>query len=439
MVVTGHILGALWPTLLSPAPSTGETPLVIQLPFIRVIHSGRVSIAIFALITGYVNSVKPVKLVRAGEIDKALSSIALSSFKRTGRLVLPTSVATLLAWLTAQLGGFEAARYAAQPWIRNISPPSSKSWMEAIGSLLENMVTTWTKGANDYDKVQWTISFFLKAAMLTYMTLIATAYVQSHYRLQIYAALYIYYWCAGDGREPVGPFRVRLVRMLTVFPLAALIGINIAFGTILAEITQSSAVETITQQWKHACALLPWCLITLGLFVCSFPSENPGWSDWSHCLARWVRLVMPGNGELSRYAHSVGAQILVLGVLFSPGAKRALSNKVIGWMGKTSFAVYLIHPLFIRTILVWTLYGTLTPPQGQNKDGEPARPTRMPWDGVNVTNIAAFPIFYATLYLGASYWVRYVDHWCGLVMQRLEALMFDGKLSSTYDKVLLPK
>jgi hypothetical protein len=221
MVVTGHILGALWPMLLSPAPSTGEPPLVVQLPFIRVIHSGRVSIAIFALITGYVNSVKPIKLVRAGETDKALSSIALSSFKRTGRLVLPTSVATLLAWLTAQMGGFEAARYAAQPWIRNISPPPSKSWTEAISSLVRNLVTTWTKGANDYDKVQWTVSFFLKAAMLTYMTLIATAYVQSHYRLQLYAALYIYYWCAGDGREPVGPSRVGLVRVLTVPPCSA--------------------------------------------------------------------------------------------------------------------------------------------------------------------------------------------------------------------------
>lgn len=172
----------------------------MQLPFIRVFHTGRVSVAIFALIAGYVNSIKPIKLVRAGEIDKALSSIALSSFKRTGRLVLPTSVATIVAWFITQMGAFEAARFAAQPWIRNISPRPSASWLEAITSLVENLVTTWTKGANEYDKVQWTITFFLRAAMLTYLTLIATAYVQPRFRLMLYVALYFYYWCAGDRK-----------------------------------------------------------------------------------------------------------------------------------------------------------------------------------------------------------------------------------------------
>ena len=228
MVVTGHILSAIWPILLSPVQSNGGSPLLIQLPFIRVIHTGRVSVAIFALIAGYVNSVKPIKLVRAGETDRALSSIALSSFKRTGRLVLPTSAATVVAWLITQLGGFEAARHAAQPWIRNISPRPSVSWPEAIAALIQNLVTTWTKGANEYDKVQWTITFFLRAAMLTYMTLIATAYVQSGYRMMIYGALYIYYWCVGDRKDTLwsfcpGCFRafdsvgVHIDRLLTMF------------------------------------------------------------------------------------------------------------------------------------------------------------------------------------------------------------------------------
>lgn len=105
-------------------------------------------------------------------------------------------------------------------------------------------------------------------------------------------------------------------------------------------------------------------------------------------------------------------------------------------MGKTSFAVYLIHPLFIRTILVWTLYGTLVPPQGYDQDGKPTGPIQMPFDGVKCGNILAFPIFYAVLYLGASYWVRYVDHWCGLVMQRLEAIMFNGRKPQPLDRGL---
>lgn len=221
MVVTGHLLSAIWPILLSPVQSAGGVPLLMQLPFIRVVHAGRVSVAIFALITGYVSSNKPIGLVRAGETDKALSSIALSAFKRTGRLVLPTSVATVVAWSITQLGGFEVARFSAQPWIRNISPHPSKSWMEAIGMLFENLVTTWTKGANEYDKVQWTITFFLRAAMLTYMTLIATAYVQSHYRLMLYAGLYLYYWCAGDRKETSLPWSSYQLHANDILPHSA--------------------------------------------------------------------------------------------------------------------------------------------------------------------------------------------------------------------------
>lgn len=224
--------------------------------------------------------------------------------------------------------------------------------------------------------------------------------------------------------------------MLTPCSRTALIGINIAFGTMLAEIAQSSAIEKISHRWERAYAVIPWCLIALGLFVCSFPPEHSEWAGWSQALARFGKTFIPSGGELSRYVHSIGAQMLVLGVLFSPAAQRALSHRVIGWMGKTSFAVYLIHPLFIRTILVWTLYGTLIPPQGRDKDGKPTGPIQMPFDGVTCGNIFAFPVFYAILYLGASYWVQYVDHWCGLVMQRLESLMFSAKKPQPHDRGL---
>lgn len=216
MVVTGHVSNAIWPKLLAPVQSKGGSALVMQWPIVRLLFAGRVSVAMFALIAGYVNAMKPIKLVRAGEIDQALSSIALSAFKRTGRLVLPTSVATFAAWFLTQLGGFEAARHAKQDWIRNISPRPSASWMHAITSLVKNLVTTWTKGANDYDKVQWTITFFLRAAMLTYMTLIATVYVKSKHRLMIMGGLYCYYWCAGDCKSSIqfrSPHRLFIILM----------------------------------------------------------------------------------------------------------------------------------------------------------------------------------------------------------------------------------
>lgn len=196
MVVTGHVFGTLWPLLKAPTQSYHGSSLLLQLPFIRLIYAGRVSIAIFAIIAGYVNAIKPISFMRAQENDRALASLASSAFRRTGRLVLPTSIATVIAWLLTQIGGFEVALHANQPWLRDISPHMSTSVSEALSSLMKNLITTWTTGANDYDKIQWTITFFLQAAWWTYMLLLATIYVKSKYRLLIYGGLYCYFWYA---------------------------------------------------------------------------------------------------------------------------------------------------------------------------------------------------------------------------------------------------
>lgn len=196
MVVTGHVLEALSPIVLAPAQSFHGSFLFMQLPFVRLLHSGRVSVAAFALIAGLVNALKPIRLMQLGERNKALSSIALSAFRRTGRLVLPTSVATIIAFFLTQIGSFEVAKHANQQWIRNISPARPKSFSQAFNSLLRNLITTWTKGDNDYDKIQWTITFFLQAAMWTYMILVATAHVTSKGRLLVYSGLYCYFWYA---------------------------------------------------------------------------------------------------------------------------------------------------------------------------------------------------------------------------------------------------
>lgn len=195
-MVSGHVFVALWPILKSPTQSYHGSSLLLQLPFVRLLLAGRVSIAVFALITGYVNTLKPIRFMRTEENDRALISIASSAFRRTGRLVLPTSVATIVAWFLAQIGAFEVSLHANQPWLRDISPKRSVSFSQAISSLAKNLATTWTTGENDYDKIQWTITFFLQAAWWTHSILLATIYVKPKYRLLIYGGLYGYFWYA---------------------------------------------------------------------------------------------------------------------------------------------------------------------------------------------------------------------------------------------------
>jgi hypothetical protein len=207
LVVTAHICRSLVPHLLSPAMSDKLPPTLFQLPFFRCLVMGRASVAAFALLAGYVNSLKPIKLSRAGSADAALSSVAKSSFRRTGRFVIPAIIATICSWLACQFGGYKVAHVADSAWIRDTSPTPSASFAAAFYDLFQNLGTTWLDGFNAYDRIQWTLTYLLKGSMMTYLTLFATVYVKPVWRVFICVGLYWFEWEGGDG-ERTYPFSV---------------------------------------------------------------------------------------------------------------------------------------------------------------------------------------------------------------------------------------
>ena len=200
LVVSDHISRSLAPSIVYPAMSESTPPVLFQLPFLRCLFGGRPSVALFVILSGFVNALKPIQQLRAGSIDDALSGVAKSAFRRTGRFILPAMIATILSWLLCQLGGYGLAKGVEAAWIRDTSPLPSSSLFGAIVDLLENLIKTWTDGGNKYDMVQWALTFLLKASMMVYLTIVATAYVQPRYRMVIYAIMYCYFWTFGDGR-----------------------------------------------------------------------------------------------------------------------------------------------------------------------------------------------------------------------------------------------
>lgn len=151
-------------------------------------------------------------------------------------------------------------------------------------------------------------------------------------------------------------------------------------------------------------------------------------------------MVLPRNGELSRYVHSVGAQVFMLGIQFSDIAKKVLSHDVLVWMGKTSFAVYLIHPLFIRTVLVWVMYGSIALPQDYDEHGKPLEPGILIWGKESGVTFTALALFYVVVYVASNYWTLHVEAWCLRVLDGLEALVFRKSAPQAKSKQqLLPK
>lgn len=182
--------------------SDGETtpPRVVQWPFVRVLFQGRIGVAVFAMVTGYVCALKPIRLGRRGQQAAAFTSMGKSALRRVPRLILPAAFATTLAWAACELGANYVAAHCDSWWIRETSPkPMPNLWL-AVRSLFNNIIGTWVQGLNGYDANQWTLLPLLLGSMWVYVFMLATSYVRPRYRMMMAMALWLYFILANDRK-----------------------------------------------------------------------------------------------------------------------------------------------------------------------------------------------------------------------------------------------
>jgi hypothetical protein len=74
----------------------------------------------------------------------------------------------------------------------------------AIYSLLLELITTWTKGWNNYDHHTWTMLPLLKSSMLVFTFLISTVYCQTRYRMMVALALFVYFYASNECKSCAG-------------------------------------------------------------------------------------------------------------------------------------------------------------------------------------------------------------------------------------------
>lgn len=217
----------------------------------------------------------------------------------------------------------------------------------------------------------------------------------------------------------------------------AVVGFNVYCGILFADISLDADIQAVIAKYSFLRTFLSGTAILLGLYLCSYPEEHPEWSIWSAGLENLAQYIFPHGVEFARYYPGLGVNILTLGVMFNNTAKRILSNHFFTWMGKLSFAIYLLHAPLIRTVLTYVLFGfSIRPSGGKDEKGNQLPPGWLPLANRWVC-VFAIPLFYLFLYRVANLWAAYVDPFCARVTQWFEDLVFRDDSKMVMEKPLL--
>lgn len=193
-VVVTHLCRAWDYSLWSPRDNENAAPQLLQLPFIRLPFQGRIGVTMFAFLTGYVCAIKPLRQAKSGNIPAALETLGKSAFRRPPRLIMPATIALVIAWFFAQLGAFEIAHLSDSHWFRRSVPTNIGSLDTEIPRLIRNFQTSWSGANNEYDDHQWALLPLLQGAFLIYILLFATVFMKFRMRLFTCVVLFFWYW-----------------------------------------------------------------------------------------------------------------------------------------------------------------------------------------------------------------------------------------------------
>ncbi|RMD40017.1 hypothetical protein DV735_g5096, partial [Chaetothyriales sp. CBS 134920] len=286
---------------------------------------------------GFVNALKPLQLVRSGQAESALDKLARSSLSRILRLMLPATLATSISWLFCQLGFYESARNSDAYWLMVYTPAPSSSIAWALHDLATALKQTWMFNyINIYDQPQWALIFLLQGSFMVIGALLLTVRMSPRWRT---AALIILALWTIDLSHTMGD------------PLTGPASIS---GILLAELSLTFYPQRLSSVSKFLTA--PLCLFSL--FLMSYTGVAWEQASWTRVLFRFASRYLPMDkaGSYERAYGTIGAIILILTMVNSPTMRWLLSRKPLRFLGRISFAIYLLHGIVLRSVFAWVLF-----------------------------------------------------------------------------------
>ena len=311
----------------------GKYYYIASFPFLRLVFSGgSAAVAIFFVLSGYVLSKSPLRLLRngGGKRYPSIMSLVSATVRRPMRLYMPPLGVTFTFALLLH------APFGIMP--EQLWPQPQKTLAAEIANWFFECAKFFnpfrTHGSNQawfpYSLVVWTIPIELKGSILIYGLTAVYVLIGSSRSLTLTMAL----------------LTISVVGLLQsgYWTMACFIaGLVLSFVDVYA-LDTSLLFHRFTQR---AQSTIWHVAILAGLYLLSQPAhaghpayslDTPGW----HTLT----LLTPSaydKDQYYRYWHSWGAWLLVYSTLRIQWLQTFLNTRPLRYLGKVSFMLYLIH------------------------------------------------------------------------------------------------
>ncbi|EFQ34868.1 acyltransferase [Colletotrichum graminicola] len=330
----------------------------LQLPFLRVIYSGRPMVHIFFVISGFVLSLKSLKLARKHDYDGLHRTLSSSVFRRGFRLFLPTTASTFMVLVTIRLG-----------WVGEALPTlwdQLVDWKNAVWRITFSWQWDITQFL-PYDTHLWTIPIEFSHSLLLFIVLTGVSRMKTYLRLASVFAIMIYclkcgHWAGFEFLSGMGLAEIGLIQEARRERATAAASYDKEASDMEASVASDPPSSSMaTRLFK---TFLIGNLI-FALFVAGWPNQKadttPGLAPlWRNTMEPFFTM----GGDLVSFPwYALGAVQVVATLQQIKTLQDIFVTPLAQYLADISYALYLVHGPMLNLLsnrwmpIVWAFVG----------------------------------------------------------------------------------
>ncbi|KAK1539015.1 acyltransferase [Colletotrichum costaricense] len=319
IVALQHTIDGDYPLIHRAWGDSEESVYVVQLPFIRLIHSGVFMVSVFFVISGFALTYGPLSKSYAaqsapgGQGPNPISSFPSSIFRRPFRLFLPTIPIIAVSTALVPFSAFYALN-STEP----MGPVADGFWSH-VYYVWTTLITIITSGsANTVMPQGWTLAAEYQGSLLVFLACMAFIRMSPMVRLPATVLLLIYSF--------------NLQRATNCLFIA---------GMFIADFRLFRAkLPDLPKMVRTAVTVTSWLLLVPIIFLGCWPMHG----DATQApIYSWFAGFNTFGFGVHPFFQGTCAVALVLVLENLPVLQRVLNTKPVLYLGEVSFSFYLVH------------------------------------------------------------------------------------------------